>query len=223
MTYQANDGEERSGKVYDDIEDLDAILSFPPEALHRKVDMIISDLAQAKPDLIKVAIVAPPGLHGVGRGPINTRGMVVPVLYDYMITAGHAFITEPYCVGDNLHIYDLSRMFVLLLEDAETGGKRGDWGRDGYYFLETGRIYWKDIMDRLAQEGVSNGLIPTAELKVYDAAKIGEAIGPFAAMLATNSRSVASRARKTLRWEPQEKGVVDSVKEAVDIEVRRNK
>lgn len=122
LCYKALPNAERYGKMYDDIDDLEDLLNFPREAIHRDVEEIVVDLAQSNPDLIKVAIVSPPGIYGRGRGPINTHAMVIPFFSQMLLKAGHGFISEPLCGWDHVHVHDLSRLFLILAEAADAGG-----------------------------------------------------------------------------------------------------
>jgi hypothetical protein len=130
LTYKALPNEERYGRTYDDIDDLEDLHNFPREAIHRDVEEIVINLAQYNPELIKVAIVSPPGIHGRGRGPINTHAMVIPFFSQMLLKAGHGFISEPLCGWDHVHVHDLSRLFLILAEAADAGGGKAQWGKE---------------------------------------------------------------------------------------------
>jgi hypothetical protein len=66
------------------------ITSFPVEGhVHRDVDMAILD-AQKKFH-VPTAIVSPPQIHGVGRGPIKTRSIQIPALIKAALERGKGF------------------------------------------------------------------------------------------------------------------------------------
>jgi len=214
LCYKALHNEGRYGKKYDDIDDLEDLLNFPREAIHRDVEKIVVDLAQVNPDLIKAAIVSPPGIYGRGRGPINTHAMVIPFFSQMLLKAGHGFILEPLCGWDHDHVHDVFRLFLILAEAADAGGGKAQWGREGYYFADAGHIPWKDFMQRLATEAKLAGYIESDELKMYGTEEITKTIGAFASMLNSNEKSRGSRTRKVLGWEPTETPFLETVAEA---------
>jgi hypothetical protein len=66
------------------------ITSFPVEGhVHRDVDMAILD-AQKK-FYVPTAIVSPPQIHGVGKGPIKTRSIQIPALVKATLERGKGF------------------------------------------------------------------------------------------------------------------------------------
>jgi nucleoside-diphosphate-sugar epimerase len=221
LTYKALPNEERYGKTYDDIEDLEELHHFPREAIHRDVEEIVIELAQFNPELIKVAIVSPPGIYGRGRGPINTHAMVIPFFSQMLLKAGHGFISEPLCGWDHVHVHDLSRLFLILAEAADAGGGKAQWGKEGYYFADAGHIPWKEFMQRLATEAKLAGYIESDELKTYGTDEITKTIGEFASMLNSNEKSRGSRTRKVLGWEPTETPFLETVAEGLRIEAEK--
>lgn len=79
-----------SDKVYHDIADLAEITSFPIENhVHRDVDIAI--LAANKQFSVPTAILSPPTIHGVGKGPIKTRSIQIPFLAEAILKRGRGF------------------------------------------------------------------------------------------------------------------------------------
>jgi hypothetical protein len=79
-----------SDKAYHDIADLVEITSFPLENhLHRDVDAAI--LAAQERFKVPTAIVSPPMIHGVGKGPIKTRSIQIPFLVEAILKRGKGF------------------------------------------------------------------------------------------------------------------------------------
>lgn len=60
-----------STKVYDDWDGVGELTSLPDYAPHRQVDKIVFE---AHDPHVRTAIVSPPTIYGVGRGPSNRRG-----------------------------------------------------------------------------------------------------------------------------------------------------
>jgi hypothetical protein len=84
--------------------------------------------------------VCPPTIYGVGAGTAgNTRSAQVPELTKGTLKRGEAFqVTAGKSIWNNVHIDDLSQLYLLLTEDAAAGGKKATWGTEGYYFAENG-------------------------------------------------------------------------------------
>lgn len=79
-----------SDKVYHDVADLEAITSFAVENhVHRDVDMAL--LQAQKAFHVPTAIVSPPTIHGVGKGPIKTRSIQIPLLAEAVLKRGKGF------------------------------------------------------------------------------------------------------------------------------------
>jgi hypothetical protein len=79
-----------SDKVYHDIADLAEITSLPIEGhVHRDVDAAV--LEAHKKFNVPTAILCPPLIHGVGKGPIKTRSIQIPFLTDAILRHGKGF------------------------------------------------------------------------------------------------------------------------------------
>lgn len=122
-------------KVYDDWEGVDEVTSLPDHAAHRNVDKIILDAGETKNESVKTAIVCPPSIYGIGRGPGNKRSQQLYNLTSIILQAGEG---KRVGAGENqqthIHIKDLSDLYVLLIEAAAAGGGAATWGKQGYYF-----------------------------------------------------------------------------------------
>jgi len=60
-------------KVYDDWEHIKEVTSLPDNAAHRNVDKIFLEAGKNESGPVHTAIVCPPTIYGVGRGPGNKR------------------------------------------------------------------------------------------------------------------------------------------------------
>lgn len=60
---------------YDDIADIEKVISLPDEAIHRNIDKIVLAAGANSGGAVRTAIVGPPCISGAGRGPVNTRSI----------------------------------------------------------------------------------------------------------------------------------------------------
>ena len=192
-------GELNSQAPYNDLEGVSSLTSLPDFALHRNVDKIV---LAASSEAVKTAIITPPTIYGKGRGPGNQRSMQVYDLVARMLEDGEApVVGRGLSEWDNVHIHDLSDLYVLLVGAIETNNKALDrelWGANGYYLAENGHHVWGDVARQAAEVAFSQGYIKSKELKSADISTLtGAAIS-----WGQNSRGDAKRARKYLGWKP---------------------
>lgn len=104
----------------------------------RSVDKIVL-AATAASSLIKTTIVCPSLIYGEGRGPGNRRLMQAYELSRLILERDAGFVIgkEDY-MWFNVHVYDLSRLYLSLLEVALGGGGEASWNGEGYYLVENG-------------------------------------------------------------------------------------
>lgn len=139
---------EASRKVYDDIADVKELTSLPDTAPHRDCDKVVLAAAagtssaqhgDGRDGPIKTAIVCPPTIYGTGRGQGNTRSIQLPALAKGFLQKEHGFYVgagETYWT--NVHVHDLSKVYLKIVEAAAAGGGSATWGAEGYYFVENG-------------------------------------------------------------------------------------
>ncbi|CZT09181.1 related to nucleoside-diphosphate-sugar epimerase [Rhynchosporium graminicola] len=209
-----------STKVYSDITDLKEITSFPLENhVHRDVDMAI--LKAQKKFSVPTAIVSPPMIHGVGRGPLKTRSIQIPFLIESTLKRGKGFqILEGQNIWDQTNIDDIASAFILLVEEAvKPNGGKADWGQNGYYFVAGAQFKWSDVSEAVAKIAFSQGLIPTAQvdkLSVADAS----ALHPWAPLIwGGNCRSRSDRIEK-LGWKANGPNFQDSLSAMIAAEFK---
>ncbi|KAL3456960.1 hypothetical protein BJX64DRAFT_293560, partial [Aspergillus heterothallicus] len=83
----------------------------------------------------KTALVFPPIIYGQGQGPVNQRSIQVPELSRVAIQTGAAVqVGKGESTWSNVHVSDLSDIFVRLVEKAVQGESSGLWNKDGLYF-----------------------------------------------------------------------------------------
>lgn len=59
---------ERSEIIYDDLKDIQKILSFPDHAFHKQVDDTVFKAGTASPAVLKTAVIAPTTVYGMLHG-----------------------------------------------------------------------------------------------------------------------------------------------------------
>jgi nucleoside-diphosphate-sugar epimerase len=106
-------------------------------------------------------------------------------------------------VWNNVHVYDLSNLFVLLAE-AAIAGKHDDgiWGANGYYLVENGEHVWGDVSRSIAAIATKEGYFPEATVEEVDTETAKKFAGFEALSWGLNSRGTAKRAAKLLGWKP---------------------
>jgi len=208
-------------KVYDDWDGIEEVTSLPDDALHRNVDKIVLAAGKDHPANIRTAIVCPPTIYGTGRGPDNQRSIQLVELakvtlqkkMGVQVGAGKTF-------WPNVHVADLSKLYLKLVEAAAAGGGNATWNDQGYYFAENGEHVWGVVSKLVATVAHRKGLIPTDEVISLNAEGIAQ-LHPFGAVIwGANSRSKAIRAKKLLGWSPKEESIEENIPEAVDGEAK---
>ncbi|KAH6704299.1 hypothetical protein BKA61DRAFT_646614 [Leptodontidium sp. MPI-SDFR-AT-0119] len=205
-------------KVFDDWDGVGELTSMKDIAAHQEVDMVV---LKAGASTTKSAIVCPPTIYGPGRGPGNKRSIQVPTLVEYTLKRGAGLTVE---AGQNIwsvvHVQDLSKLFLTLIEESVRGGGVAGWGNEGYYFAENGEACWADIATRIAEEAQKQGYIGSTKLERLDK-KVADGIWEYATFFwGTNSRCKAIRARKLLKWSPTEHHVFDEIPRLVAAEAK---
>ncbi|ETI23831.1 hypothetical protein G647_05637 [Cladophialophora carrionii CBS 160.54] len=208
----------RLDKVFDDWENVKELTSHPDHAAHRNVDKIV---LAASSDKVKTAIVCPPTIWGVGRGPDNTRSVQIYNATKAFLKRGKAFkVGKGENIWHQIHVADLSNLYLLLGEAALNKGEPATWNAEGYYLAENGPFVWGDVLQEIANVAHKKGLLqdPTLEsLPPRDA----DAYLPHASLaIGTNSRGISIRGKKLLGWQPVKGELVDELPEAVDNEAR---
>ncbi|KAK0632445.1 NAD-dependent epimerase/dehydratase [Immersiella caudata] len=207
-------------ETYDDIASLPRLLTLPDEALHRDVDKIVLGVNHLTQN-VKTAIVAPPTIYGVGRGPVNTISQQLPGIARFILEHGYAPAVAPTGLTewDNVHISDVSSLFLALVEAAVNPNQRDNpeiFGLAAYYFCENGKPHaWADVSAKLAQEAVELGYLKEVVTKLVG---IDEAT---VKSMGSNSRSVASRARKYLAWETKGPALEPELAGVMETEAKR--
>ena len=188
-------------------------------APHRLVDRIILETAC---QTVKTAIVCPSLIYGLGRGPGNKRSMQAYEMCRMMLERGQGFkIGDEDYMWFNVHIYDLSRLYLSLVEAAVTAGAEVLWNSNGYYLVENGEHRWNDLAESLTREAHKQGFIPSEEAYTINSTEREELAPIGLALWNICSRTKAIRARRLLQWQPRERSLLDEVPDIVSSEAER--
>lgn len=207
--------------LYNDYEDVDQLTSLPDTAFHRDVDKIVLAASRSSPN-VRCAIACPPTIFGIARGPHNVRSRQINGLIRKTLRDGKApIVGNGLTEWDNVHVFDLSRFWILLVEQAvQTGSGPVNpdiWGPKAYYFVAAGRHRWSDIARKVARIARDKGLIRTEATQRID---VLEARTSGDISWGLNSRGEARRARKVLGWSPSAPTLDETLPQEVDAEAR---
>ncbi|KAM0227773.1 hypothetical protein ACHAPO_011247 [Fusarium lateritium] len=210
-----------SDVIYNDLTGVDSIKSFIKQHPNRAVDnYILSVNEQDSP--VKTALVIPPIIYGQARGPGNQRSMQIPDLANATLKRQRGLQVGP---GEsrwgNIHIQDLSRIFLRLIEKAVEGSEDDNiWGANGVFFTGVGEMSFSDISQRVATAAHDFNLIPSNEVDQVNADEIEQIIPRGSVLLGTNARAGADRAKAMLGWEPEMESLEEHIPQAVINEAR---
>ncbi|OJJ59626.1 hypothetical protein ASPSYDRAFT_78006 [Aspergillus sydowii CBS 593.65] len=209
-----------SEKIYNDWEGIGELTSLPDEAFHRNVDKIVLEVGSKASDSVKTVIIAPPTIYGNGRGPVSGRGRQVYELSKLVLTKQYTpIIGQGKARWNNVHIHDLSELYLLLTEAAVKGNVDKElWGDRGYLIVENGEHVWSDLARAVGRAAISLGYLQSAEEKALSKGQALETAGFEAVSWGLNSRARGERATKLLGWKPKENGIFDEISAIVKAE-----
>ena len=121
----------------------------------------------------------------------------------------------------NIHIHDLSRLYLSLLEAAVAGGGEASWNSEGYYLVENGEHRWNELAQEITKEAYKQGFIKSDGAKVLQGEERDKLNDVGVALWNVKSRAKAIRATKLLGWEPRERSLMDEVPDIVGSEAKR--
>lgn len=106
-------------------------------------------------------------------------------------------------IWNNVHVHDLSDLFLLLV-DAAVQGRSDDglWGENAYYLAENGEHCWGDLTKVMANSAAQLGYIPSPAVENLEIEEAKKYAGFEAVSWGLNSRGRARRARNLLGWKP---------------------
>lgn len=151
-----------SEKQYNDLDGVDELTNLPDDAFHRNVDKIVLESGAEHSDVLKTCIVCPPTIYGKGRGPVSGQGRQVYELAKLILQKGYVpIIGEGKARWNNVHVEDLSELYLLLAEKAAAKDTSDElWSSKGYLLAENGEHVWSDLARKIGQEATKAGYIP---------------------------------------------------------------
>ncbi|KAJ3268739.1 hypothetical protein HK104_005289 [Borealophlyctis nickersoniae] len=159
--------------------------------------------------------MCPPLIYGKGTGPFNQRSMQVPWMIRGSIKTGKAIhIGKGANIWSHVHVQDLARAYLVLLDALLGGDPRAGVNADGYYFVESGEHNFKDLAQAIAGALKKNGGIGDGEMQGLDENGAKELFGDLWQLawgaLGGNSRARGDRIRD-LGWKPTAPALFDEV------------
>ena len=122
----------------------------------------------------------------------------------------------------HIHVHDLAKLYLALLESTIANDDKATWNEKGYYLVENGEHRWNDLAIAITKEAHERGFVKSDAVGIVGADRHGEllhAMGP--AIWNLKSRARAVRAGKLLGWKATERGLMDEVPEIVASEAQR--
>lgn len=215
---------ELSDKEYNDWSGVRELTSLPDHAFHRNVDKVVLEAGTKHRDVLKTVIVCPPTIYGKGRGPVSGRGRQTYELTKLILTKQYIpIIGAGKARWNHIHVADLSRLFLLLVEAAVAGDVRDElWGEQGYMLIESGEHWWAELAEEIANQAGEIGYVDAKlEKRALEREAAIEQAGFEAESWGLNSRGKAERANKTLGWKPSAPSLLDSVRGMIEEEHER--
>ncbi|ESZ95877.1 putative D-xylulose reductase A [Sclerotinia borealis F-4128] len=214
-------GEAPSQEPYDDLEGVSKLTSLPDTAFHRDIDKLV---LAAGSESVKTAVVCPPTIYGAGRGPGNQRSRQVYNLVRITLQKGQApQLGKGLTEWDNVHVHDLSSLWLLLAEAAVAGPGPNDaelWNERGYFLAENGHHVWGEVSKQVGEVAFEKGYIQKKEVAPMNVEEGKELAGFEAISWGLNSKGFAKRARKYLGWKPTGKSLQDEIPLIVESEAK---
>lgn len=218
---------EHDEKVFNDGDGVEELTNLPAEAFHRNVDEIVLNTGIRHAATVKTAIVCPPTIYGKGRGPVSGRGRQAYELASFILKQKYCpLIGKGLARWNNVHVYDLTRMFEGLVDKALDPSQKNNteiWCAKGYFLCENGEHVWGDLSKYIGKTSFSLGYLP--QEPAWKEWSLDEAVkspaGFEAASWGWNSRGTAVRARKTFGWQPKERSLEEEVPEIIHAEAAR--
>ncbi|GAA88672.1 nucleoside-diphosphate-sugar epimerase [Aspergillus luchuensis IFO 4308] len=207
---------EKGEKIYDDVQDIHEIVNFPDHAFHRDVDKAVLEAGSVRPGVLKTAIVSPVTVYGRGRGPCSQRSRQIYELAKLTIQRQKVpIIGRGLSFATDIHIEDLTSLYVILFEKALSKQDDGLWGPEAYYLSENGEHCWGELARSIGQICVAEGFIPNAEEEAFGFEDARKWAGYEAASWGLNVRCRASRARQLLGWQPSAPSLESELRDIV--------
>jgi len=202
------------------------LTNAPDDAPHWPTEKIVLKAGIEHADRVKTAIVSPPCIFGPGRGPVNTRSIQVYELTREILKAKEGVqLGAATNIWTEIHVQDLSMVYLLLGEAAAQGGGKATWGKEGYYFVENGEFEFHALSEAITKSAYEKGFIPSPKIRIMsveesEKSEIMKRWGGMLYIIGTNSRCRAIRARNLLGWSPKQRKLLDEAPYIVESEAK---
>ncbi|KAL4914757.1 NAD(P)-binding protein [Aspergillus aurantiobrunneus] len=209
---------EGTTQVFSDLDGADAVRDIIREnARRRVVDNFILNLAGPQ-----TALIFPPIIYGPGRGVVKQRSVQIPELARVAIETGTAVqVGEGQSTWSNVHITDVSDVFVKLVEKAGQDKADGLWNKDGVYFVGNASLSFGEISQKIAAAAQSLGLVNSPTVKHLAPEEANNLSSHAAVLWGTNARQDSQRARQLLGWQPKGRSLEEEIPRTVGDEGKR--
>lgn len=206
-------------KIWSDISSLDEIKSLPAHALHRNTEVILHETVRDYSGKVKIAVMCPPDIYGKGKGLVKTRSAFVPMfINEVQKLDGKVFY---YGEGTNtrswVHIDDLMKVYLKVVEAAASGETTEYFGNNGYYFAGTQEHSHLDVAKAAGIILQKQGVITDPEPVAISLEKLDSMLNipgyPKLTryLFASNSRTRAERAQELFEYKGTAPGLLDSL------------
>ncbi|KAJ5112351.1 hypothetical protein N7532_000396 [Penicillium argentinense] len=210
---------EAAGKVYGDMDNAEEVR----EIIRKNSGMRVVDnylLNNVKGP--KTALIFPPIIYGEGRGVIKQRSVQIPELSRVAIETRQVVqVGKGESTWSNIHISDLSDLFVKLVEKAVQGTEGDLWNQNGLYFVGNGMMSFGKISQLVADATHRLGLTDSTAVKSLSVDEADKLWAPARVFWGTNARMEGQRASRFLGWSPKQHPVEQEIPTTVKVEATR--
>ncbi|KAL4887809.1 hypothetical protein BDV59DRAFT_211989 [Aspergillus ambiguus] len=191
---------ESTGTIHSDIDGANDLRVFVRQnAATRAVDNYLLEFTGCK-----AAVVYPPIIYGQGRGVVKQRSVQIPELARVTLQGGKGIqVGRGESTWSNVHISDLSEIFVKLVEKAVEGQDGELWNQAGIYFAGNAMLNFKTISQLVAKAANDMKLIDSTEVKEVTPSEADGLTAKGSVFWGTNAKQDSQRARQLLGWAPQ--------------------
>ncbi|KIW17948.1 hypothetical protein PV08_05143 [Exophiala spinifera] len=225
-TFRAKDFGLKREEVFNDWDDIGTLTNAPDDAPHWPTEKIVLKAGTEHGGRVKTAIVCPPCIFGPGRGPVNTRSIQAYELAREILIAKEGVQLGPATnIWTEVHVQDLSMVYLLLGEAAAQGGGSATWGKEGFYFAENGEFDFQALSKAVTEAAYDKGLISSPKIRIMSVEEsersgIMQRWGGMLYLIGTNARCRAIRARKLLGWAPKQRKLLAEAPCIVEAEAK---
>ncbi|KIW16562.1 hypothetical protein PV08_03750 [Exophiala spinifera] len=208
-------------EIFDDLNGIEKLRSLPEGSPHRKVEKRV---LSAGNDRVKTAIVCPSSVHGFGRGPVSQRSDQIPKLTQLILRAGHGLqLGDGKAFWSYVHVYDLSRLYVQLVDEAVSNGSKATWNELGYYLAENGEFSWGEVCVAITKEAYKQKALASENIATVPMEERDRFVELARPIINYSARSRAIRAKELLGWEPKETPLMDEIPSLVRTEIENTR